>query len=111
MTHQCRLYVLLVLHLSTTTLSADSLRSVDASLSDDSICAYIPQCRLRGYNMLEDMAWTICRLGGYGLEDMGRSICRLGGYRLEDMVRSICRLGGYGLEYMGWSIWPGVYVD
>src|SRR6218665_1461665 len=108
MTHQCRLYVLLVLHLSMTTLSADSLRSVDASLSDDSICAYVPQCRLRGY-MLEDMAWRICRLGGYGLEDMGRSICRLGGYRLEDMARSICRLGGYGLEYMARRIRAGGY--
>src|SRR6218665_3435159 len=43
--------------------------------------------------MLEDMAWRICRLGGYGLEDMGWSICRLRGYGLEDMARSIlCKL-------------------
>src|SRR6218665_776035 len=76
-----------------TTLSADSLRSVDASLfSDDSICSYIPQCRLRGY-MLEDMGWSICRLRGYGLEDMGWSISRLGGYGLEDMGwRILCKL-------------------
>src|SRR6218665_3528620 len=103
-----------------TTLSVDSLRSVECiSFSDDSIYAYIPQCRLRGYMGwsicrlrgygLEDMARSICRLGGYGLEDMGWSICRLGGYGLEDMARRICRLGGYGLEDMARRIWAGVY--